>query len=280
MSYRSLLLHLDTDPACAARTQAALRLAQALEAHLVGLAPTGSFDVPPALGGEVALGQLAEIAWQALRQQATEAVESFRRACLAAGAISFEARIDEGDRAASLVRHAHASDLCILGQADPREPSHGVRQALLEQVVLYSARPTLIVPYVAGPSTLGERVLVAWDDSREAARAVADALPLLRRAQRVSLLSWAEHGDVDDGPLHTSADATLQWLQRHGVSADWQLEHSPIGVAESMLSRAADLGTDLIVMGAWGHARWAERVLGGATRVLLDTMTVPVLMSH
>ena len=178
------------------------------------------------------------------------------------------------------MRHAHCSDLTVLTQADPTAPGHRLAPNLVEQVVLYSARPTLILPYAGRFDTLGANVMVAWDDSREAARALSDALPLLRRAKRVQVVSWNEMGDNDDPALRTRLDALHRWLMWQGVTADVRVETSDIDITNTMLARATDLNTDLIVMGAYGHARWAERVLGGATRGLLASMTVPVLMSH
>ena len=146
-------------------------------------------------------------------------------------------------------------------------------------MVLHSARPTLILPYAGRVTSLGSKVMVAWDDSPEAARALSDALPLLRRAARVQVVAWHETDD-DDRALRRRLDDVHRWLMWQGVSAEVAVETTEIGIAEAMLSRAAELEVDLIVMGAYGHARWTERVLGGATRGLLAAMTVPVLMSH
>ena len=279
MTYRSLLVFLDQDPLCAARTQVAIQLAKVLDCHLIGVAPTGLIDLPVSQQINPALEELSAMAWSALRGQAEQASERFRQQCRAAGVKSVEAVTDESDKARSLVRHAHCSDLTVLTQADPNAPGHRFAQALVEQVVLYSARPTLVLPYAGRVATLGSNVLVAWDDSREAARALSDALPLLRLAKRVQVLSWSE-GGTDDKTLRRRLDALSQWLKWQGVLADLRVETTDIGIADAMLSRAADLSADLIVMGAYGHARWTERVLGGATRGLLATMTVPVLMSH
>ena len=279
MTYRSLLVFLDQDPLCAARTQVAIQLAKVLDCHLIGVAPTGLIDLPVSQQINPALEKLSAMAWSALRGQAEQASERFRQQCRAAGVKSVEAVTDESDKARSLVRHAHCSDLTVLTQADPNAPGHRFAQALVEQVVLYSARPTLVLPYAGRVATLGSNVLVAWDDSREAARALSDALPLLRLAKRVQVLSWSE-GGTDDKTLRPRLDALNQWLKWHGISADLSVETTDIGIDDAMLSRAADLSTDLIVMGAYGHARWTERVFGGATRGLLATMTVPVLMSH
>ena len=280
MTYRSLLVFLDRDPLCAARTQVAMRLAKDLDCHLVGLAPTGLVDLPSSLEAATALAEFSALAWTSLRDQARQATQRCRDACRAGGVKSFEAVIDESDKALSLVRHAHCSDLTVLTQADPTAPGHRYTQAFVEQVVLYSARPTLILPYAGRFDTVGSNVMVAWDDSREAARALSDALPLLRLAQRVQVVSWSEAGADCDKMLRPHLDALSHWLRRQGVSADLRVEMTNIDIANAMLSQAADLNTDLIVMGAYGHARWAERVLGGATRGMLATMTVPVLMSH
>ena len=280
MTYRSLLVLLDQDPLCAARSQAAMRLAKVLDCHLVGVAPTGLIDLPVSPDAAASLAEFAALAWDTLRDQAERAADRFRDECRAAGVKSFEAVVDESDKATSLVRHAHCSDLSVLTQADPAAPGHRLAQNLVEQVVLHSARPTLILPYAGRFDTIGSNVMVAWDDSREAARALSDALPLLRLAQRIQVVSWNEAGASDDPTLRPRLDALHQWLMWQGVSADVCSETTGIDIADAMLSRAADLNTDLIVMGAYGHARWTERVLGGATRGLLASMTVPVLMSH
>ena len=146
--------------------------------------------------------------------------------------------------------------------------------------MLQSARPTLIVPYAGQFDTIATRVMVAWDDSREAARAIRDALPLLRLARRVEVVSWTESAKSEHELRSARLAALQRWLLWQGVGAEVKIEKREMGVAESMLSHAADLDADLIVMGAYGHSRWTERVLGGVTRGLLEAMTVPVLMSH
>ena len=282
MTYRSLLVLLDQDPLCAARSQAAMRLAKALDCHLVGVAPTGLIDLPASAHAAASLAEYAALAWDTLRDQAERATDRFRDGCRAAGVKSCEAVIDESDQAASLVRHAHCSDLTLLTQADPTSREYRRARDLVEQVLLYSARPTLILPYAGRSDSIGTKVMVAWDDSREAARAVSDALPLLRLrlAEHVLVVNWNEAGAIENQALRPRLDALHRWLMWQGVSAEVRVETTDIGIAQAMLSRAAELRTDLIVMGAYGHARWTERVLGGATRGLLASMTVPVLMSH
>ena len=159
-------------------------------------------------------------------------------------------------------------------------PAIDWRSDLVEQVVLYSAQPTLILPCAGRLDSIGTQIMVAWNDSRGSARAVSDAMPLLRLAKRVVVISWNEAGAIENKTLGPRLEALHRWLMWQGVSADVSFETTGIDIAEAMLSRASDLGADLIVMGAYGHARWAERVLGGATRGLLASMTIPVLMSH
>ncbi|MDE2400405.1 MAG: universal stress protein [Burkholderiales bacterium] len=283
MTYRSLLLHLDHDPHCTARTQVAIRLAKKLDCHLAGVAPTGFMDVPASPQDSISLTEFAAVAWRTLRDQAEQATQRFREECRTAGLKSFEAVIDEEDKATSLVRHAHCSDLTILSQADPGATGHELAQDVVEQVVLFSARPTLILPHTyrnAAGGSIGTHAMVAWDDSREAARALSDALPLLRLAKRVQVVNWHKARANSDQTWHTRLDALHQWLMWQGVPADVCVETSDINITDTMLSRAAKLKSDLIVMGAYGHARWNERMLGGATRGMLTSMTVPVLMSH
>ncbi len=280
MSYRSLLVVLDERERAAARLDLAIQLARGFDAHLVGLAPTGRIAVPidGAFGGP---GPGAfEPVWEGLRQRAEAQAQAFRDRCTAAGLKSCEAVVDDDDAAASIVRHGHCSDLVVLGQADPGDDDHSAAHATVEQVVMHGSRPILLVPYVGGPANLGENVLVAWNDSREAARAIADAMPLLCRARQVRVVQCATPTEGSDPAAGGRIEALRRWLMWHGVDADVRREVTQIDVGNALLSRAADFGADLIVMGAYGHWRWSERVLGGATRTLLTSMTVPVLMSH
>lgn len=279
MNYRSLLVLLDHEGACAARSKLAMRLARERDCHLVGLAPTGLIDLPAATQAAAPLAEYATLAWDALRDQAEDAAQRFRDECQRAGLKSYEAVIDEADKAPSLVRHAHCSDLVVLTQAR-RDPQDKATQVLVEEVVLYSARPTLVLPHTGRFDGAGSKVLVAWDDSREAARALNDALPILLQAQQVQLVYWKKTDVPEDETLRPRLDAVSRWLMWHGVASEVSIESSDRRLADAMLSRASGMGADLIVMGAYGHARWAERVLGGATRDMLATSTLPLLMSH
>ncbi len=282
MLYHSLLVLLDHGPQCSARSHAAMRLAKALDCHLQGVAPVGLFKLPvPAQATTLLSDPAAQVV--APHQQAEQTAERFRKECVATGVKSFDAVIDKSDQAASFVHHAHCNDLTILTKADPAAPDHGPTQDFVEHIVLHSARPTLILPY-AGRfdtiGTIGTNVLVAWNDSREAARALSDALPLLRLARHVHVVIWNEAGGDTTGAERLRFDALHQWLTRHGVSANVDVHTTEIGIVGPMLARAAELKADLVVMGAYGHRPSPAHRLGGTTRGLLAAITLPVLMSH
>lgn len=280
MNYRSLLVYLDNTPGCEARTQVAIRLARERDCHLAGLAPTGLIDLPPAPDAAPPVAEYTAQAQEELRNQAQQAAQRFAEACRTAGVKSFETVVDEGAQATSVVSHAHCSDITVISQAGPASPLARLTQSVVEQVVLYSARPTLVVPHTGHFTQVGQRVLVAWDDSREAARAVADALPLLCRAKSVMVVQWNEPGNAVSRTQRERLESFQRWLMWHGVNAEVQTETTQMHIAQALESRALSMQADLIVMGAYGHSRWAERVLGGATRGLLQSMKVPVLMSH
>jgi nucleotide-binding universal stress UspA family protein len=177
----------------------------------------------------------------------------------------------------AMTLHARYADLVVIGQTDASENSH-VPADFPERLVLAGGRPVLILPAVGSFATIGKRILVAWNPSREATRAVTDAIPLLQRADNVHVMAVnpkaGEHGSVP------GADIGL-YLARHGVRVEIKADHgAEIDVGNELLSRAADLDADLIVMGGYGHSRLKEWVLGGATRTILESMTAPVLMSH
>ena len=284
MTYRSLLVHLDHDRRLDARIAYALGIARELHCHVIGAAPTGSVPAPTEfvpVGAAASLADYADAVWMALDQRGHELQERFESACRQAGVASHETIVEHADKAQSLVRLSHCSDIVVISQADPEAPDFPAASERVADVVTRSARPTIVLPFAGEFATTPSRVLVAWDDSREAARALADALPLLRRAEKVQLVTWERGAHGADAGWPERHAALQRWLQGHGVAAEPRLSRSgDNALSEAMLSRAFDGGADLIVMGAYGHRRWTERVLGGTTHGMLASMTVPVLMSH
>lgn len=279
MPYPSLLVLLDDDGRADARTHLAARLAVRHRSHLVGIAPTGRLDLPPGFAASRALEEAALARAESIRC-ADERAERFVARCRDEGVASVEAHAHEGEPAAVLLHHAHCADLVVIGQADPGSRQHRERQRLVEQVLLHNPRPTLVVPHAGRFDTIGDTVLLAWDDSPGCARATADALPLLRAARRVQVRVWRRPGEGDETAIAARLHDLGLWLARHGVSADRQSVVTSRPVGEALLDHAAETGADVVVMGTYGHSRWTERLLGGATRTLLARAPVPLLMSH
>jgi nucleotide-binding universal stress UspA family protein len=275
MALKDLLVHVDNDPACSARLDVAATLAARHDAHLTGLHPMG-WPRPPGYI-EVMPPHFLDEQQRQLEGLAREAEARFYERTRRCG-IHGEWRTDMGDIIGITKLHARYADVTIVGQGiDLKDAPHEVA-SLPAELALGVGRPVLVVPRYGTFATVGERVLIAWNGSREATRAVHDALPLLKVAKTVTVLSIDPEDDTGD--RIPSADIALH-LARHGVAAEGTSTlGSEISVGDLLLSSAADLGADLIVMGAYGHSRVRELVLGGATRHILQHMTAPVLMSH
>jgi nucleotide-binding universal stress UspA family protein len=171
---------------------------------------------------------------------------------------------------------ARRFDLCVVDQAEPDKIAP--EEVIIEAALFESGRPVIIIPYIQRELLKLDRIMVCWDGSRSASRAVGDAMPLLRRAKRVDVVVVTSGGIKSD---EVPGADIAQHLARHNLNVE--VEHIGSGdldVANTILSYAADLPIDLIVMGAYGHSRLREFILGGATRGMLSSMTVPVLMSH
>ena len=280
MCYKDRLVVLGSDTTSRGRMALAVALAERFAAHLVGLYPLPIPDVPRTLG--YYNPSLFDPIFRDLREKAQEVCDKERQAFEHAASLrglSAEWRVTEGLEADPAV-HARYVDLTILGQVDPDGGDTELIRPRPELVALASGRPILAVPYAGQFETVGRRVLIGWNATREATRAVNDAMPLLAGADVVTVLTIdAREGPDAHGEL-PGADISLH-LARHGVKATIERTVSAgVPAGEVLLSRAADLGADLLVIGAYGHSRMRELLLGGATRSILQSMTVPVLMSH
>ena len=282
MTYHSLLVHLDNDRRAEARIAYALRVARELGCRIVGAAPTGSvpLDTQASIGTSASLADFADAVWMALDERAQAARERFEKACRKAGVESPESVVEHADKAQSLVRLSHCSDIVVLSQAEPDAPDFTGARDLVADVILQSARPSIVLPFAGTFDTVASRVVVAWDDSRAAVRAIADALPLLRLARDVQVVTWERASSTADAGLPARQQGLRRWLGTHGVAAELRVARTGLSLTEALLSRASDFDADLVVMGAYGHQRWTERLLGGMTQGVLAAMTVPVLMSH
>ncbi|MEQ9491835.1 MAG: universal stress protein [Alphaproteobacteria bacterium] len=276
MSLTSILVHVDASDRAKRNLSAAIKLAETHDAHLTGLfvkAPTAlptyaSVHVPP---------EVFEMLEQDMEKQADDAEKLFRDAVKQAGR---DDRSDwnhaAGPVADTIARIGRCSDLVVIGQEDEDIDVVTYRDAP-DDIVFSAGRPVLVVPYTGIAGSMGENILVAWDHSRESARAVADAMPFLERAKSVSVVS------VD--PKHSEGDVPgadiARYLSEHGIDVTVnRFTDKELAVDDVLLNQVADSGADMLVMGAYGHSRLREMVLGGVTRHILDHMTVPVLMSH
>ena len=275
--YKDLLVAVDDSDASAKRIDYAIKLAQRFDAHLTALYLISMLAPPPAVGAYMT----EEMESQVLageRERAEAALKRFRKAA-ETDDIEFDTRTDKDVHhlhADLLSLHGRYADLVIIGQPDPDHRGDGLDPG---DVVLAAGAPVVVVPYIGTSSTTAENVVIAWNASRESARAVRDAMPLLEQAKTVEVVCFNPEKSSDHGEL-PGADIGLH-LSRHDIKVDVQiLEAKNIDVGNALLSHIADRGSDFLIMGGYGHSRLREAVLGGATRTILQSMTVPVLMAH
>ncbi|WP_321915644.1 MULTISPECIES: universal stress protein [unclassified Paraburkholderia] len=268
MCYKSLLVHLDDSEQCAVRLALALDLAERFDAHLTGLYVSHAHRET----SEAAPTPEARLA---------RTHERFLLAAERAGRIA-EWRAPQPCDAAIATLHARHADLLVLGQPEAAAWVAQSTGGFVADLLMTAGRPAVVVPYSGAFTEFAQNILVAWDGSREAARAVSDAFPLLQRAQSVSIEVVSSHRGAQRARAESEAIEAAAWLDLHGVQASFHESAKDPGVltGATLLSRASDLHADLIVAGAYAHSRVHESVLGGVTRTLLEAMTVPVLMSH
>lgn len=299
MAYKTILVHVDEAPHSAARILLAGELALQEGAHVIGVATTGISrflyqnetvdDKDPNLARHLGI----------LRERAGRALAEFAPRLQAMGVQSHEQRILDDEASAGLSLMARHADLVIVGQLAPQ----GRGADIPADVLAGSGKPVIVLPLSARTSSAiavtrdgiassggpapARHILLAWNASREAGRAAQDALPLLRRADSVTVAIYDAElrpGVFGDPP----GSEILAWLERHGVMANLVLGQSarhgllkrPGDVGEQLLALAAERDCDLLVMGAYGHSRLRETLMGGVTRSVLDGMTLPLLMSH
>ncbi len=255
----------------------AVSLAAALEAHVAGIAFVYDPIVPVSATGYIP-AEVIETQQADSQAAAKAALDRFAPRPRAPG-VSAEPLMLNASLAGAgdqFGRIARRFDLAVVGQAEPE--TSAVEEIIAESTLFESGRPVIVVPYIQKAPLKLDRVMVCWDGSRQAARAIADAMPLLERAGQVEVVIVAnERGKQDE-----IAGADMgQHLARHGLKVDVKrIAGGDIDVADALLSHAADSGADFIVMGGYGHSRLREFVLGGVTHSILRSMTMPTLMSH
>ena len=274
---KDLVVNLSASNGADPASDYAISVADAFRAHAFGIAFAYEPILPPSVMGglppEIIESQRAE------GENAANAViarfeESARRAGLSAQSRMISTSL--AGAADVFGRIARRFDLAVVGQAEP--DTVAPQELIIEAALFESGRPVLVVPYIQKQGLKLDRVLVCWDASRNAARAIADAMPFLRRSKAIDVIVVAtERPKSDELP---GADIAHH-LARHELEVDLKrIVSGGTDVASTILSYAADSAADFIVMGGYGHSRLREFILGGATRGILSAMTVPTLMSH
>ena len=273
MSLKHLLVHMDSSERTPERLALAVRLAQKFGARLTGLfAESGS------LGGST-VGRRSP---ENMARAGEEARAAFEAGVAGAALASDWWQVEPGDYGQVVgwtVVCCRYVDLAIFGQHDPEHDSP-LPADMVDQVLLNSGRPVLVVPYVGRYPEIGKRVLVAWTGSREAARAVNDAIPLMHGADDVTVLSLQQ-------PSHGASTASVPpvdivvHLRAHGISAQYErVIINELGAVDNVLNRAAEASADLTVIGAYGHSGFPFLQRSSTTRDILRMMTTPVLLSR
>jgi nucleotide-binding universal stress UspA family protein len=281
MAYKTVLAHLNDKARLSRVLEPAAEIASAFEAHLTGLSITPPAVVVPAgMPGapETVIVDDHCMAYRAENPQMKAAFEAMARA---QNLPAEWCEIEAGTRTVADValEHAHAADLIVAAQTDPKWPGSG-HLDVADRLVMGSGRPVLVIPNEGSREAMGRKILVAWNARREAARAVFDALPLLQRAGAVKCV-WVNPQSEDATAQDLPAVDICISLARHGVNCEAAETVRPnANVGRTLLDCAKDYGADLLVMGCYGHSRLRELVMGGATDHVLKNMTIPVLMSH
>jgi nucleotide-binding universal stress UspA family protein len=255
----------------------AVSLASIFEAHLVGVA----FAYDPKDSANLIVGipaELIDAQCATAKHLANEAVTRFEALAKQAGVMSESQMIDvaPGHVGDTFGRLARSFDLSVIRQPEPNKAEQEV--PIIEGALFESGRPVIVVPYIQTQGAKFNRVMVGWDESRAAARAIGDAMPMLERAKMIEVFT-AVTGPTKHAEL--SGTDIGRHLSRHGLNVE--VKRTPangIKVSDAILSHAADMSADFMVMGGYGHSRLREYVLGGATRGILASMTLPTLMSN
>lgn len=277
MAYKTILVHVDESAHASARIAIAAAIARTQDAHLIGTAVTGAsrYLAQTRMLADLAANLHNHLDF--LRQRAQRGLEDFEASAQKLGLSSFEKRLVDDEAGSGICLQARYADLIVIGQHDPHEISPVTMPDFPQYVVLNAGRPVLLVPYAGKRCNIGNRVLIAWNGSMEATRAMTDAIPLLKRAAMIDALEFNARAQKQDPQR---AGDMAWYLARHGIKVNIMHRRTEQEAGAALLSAARELGSDLIVMGGYGHSRFREILLGGVTNTVLEEMAVPVLMSH
>ncbi len=274
MALRDILVFLDEFEHTADRLKVAADLAAAHGAILIGLRVEVQPRIPRALHG-VIVDQALAAHQTALRAVSDRLEALFRQEATARGLNSEWWRVADGAMA-DVVERARYASLVVVSQHDPRDDEEFSADDLIHDLLLGGGRPVLVVPKWPVRGTVGQRAVVAWNNSREASRALADALPLLAGAERVTVMI------APDDHAEAIGERLVAYLARHGVAATPKIleDHPDKSPGVAILQECNAIDANLLVMGGYGHSRLHEKVFGGMTEFVLGVARLPVLMAH
>jgi nucleotide-binding universal stress UspA family protein len=275
---KDVIVHIPVDRPAEPVVDCALAVAEVFGSHLTGVVGAYQAINPDIVVGPTAANFSLPTEYNTDPQQANNRLDQFLNAAKQAGVASKTGCVTDSPFLANrtLGQISRLYDLSIVAQPDSERPTHD--GSLPEAVLFSSGAPMLMVPYIhSGPLKM-ERVLICWNGGRQSARAVHDSLPFLQRAKAIDVVTI--NGSEMAGS-ETSPTALLAHLARHDLSATFRPGTAAAAdVHNAILSIAADNGSDLLVMGGYGHSRFREFILGGVTRGMFESLTIPALMSH
>jgi nucleotide-binding universal stress UspA family protein len=276
---KNILLHLDHSSGCQNRLQTAFAMAKNYDALITGLFVVPDYVVPSYVEAQISVDLITDVTEKALAR-ARDTLSEYQKMAAAAG-VAMDAHVVEGQVIPILREHSKYSDLLMLGQDQPDDPdnaSYGLADALLFE----GACACMVVPHSGKLALPGKRILLTWNASRESARALREAMPMLKTAETLVVLS-SEPDDADATIArgHPHADELARFLESHGIeSVSSGINDLDISASDAILGQAAEMDADMIVMGAYGHARLREIILGGVTRDLLKQSPIPLFLAH
>jgi nucleotide-binding universal stress UspA family protein len=275
MAIKKLLVHLDHSSGCKNRLETGFELAKRFDAQLSGIFVVPDYIIPAYVEAQISVDLMTDITEKAIAR-AKDQIVTYQALADEAG-VAMEAQVVEGQLTPILREYSKYSDLLLLGQDQPDDPDN-TSYALADDLLLEGACACLVIPHSGKISPPGKRILVAWNASRESARAVREAMPFLTRAEQVVVLSDEPDQNKEDDE---HAREITRYLSAHGIDAvAGGISGMDMRPADAIMAQAADMNADLIVMGAYGHMRLREFILGGATRDMLKQAPVSLLMVH
>ena len=275
MTIKSILVHLAADEDHYERLQVGIELARQHDAHINALFIVKPIRTPAEVTGRGASATYVATTAEQARKRASELETEFRATC-EKDKLDFDWIVEDGEHVDVLEKHVHLADLVIVTQVKPEYIDEFLYPPIPDKMTTRAGCGVLVLPIGWNEKSIGKNVLVAWKSSREAARAIRDSLPILHQADAVTVLNI---GPKETKSLPVAETAT--YLDWHGLTAETRTDYHESGdFGEVILSHAAEIDADLIVMGSYGESRLMEMLTGGTTRHVMGHMTVPVLMSH